>query len=121
MLEKPDFVEVNYSLDDRAAEARIIPTAAELGIAVLTDLPFGRGRLFRAVRGKQLPDWAAEFDAHSWAQFFLKFLIGNPVVTAVIPGTTDPAHMQDDAEAGRGRLPNEAQRQRMVEFIQSLN
>jgi aryl-alcohol dehydrogenase-like predicted oxidoreductase len=76
--EKPDFVEVNYSLDDREAEARVIPTAADLGIGVIIDLPFGRGRLFRAVRGRQLPDWAADFDARSWAQFFLKDLIGNP-------------------------------------------
>ena len=119
--EKPDFVELNCSLADREAEARLIPAAADLGIAVITDLPFGRGRLFRAVRGRQVPDWAAEFGARTWGQFFLKYLIANPAVTAVIPGTADPAHMQDNLDAGRGPLPDAAQRQRMVQFIQSLD
>lgn len=118
--EKPDFLEVNYSLGDRAAEQRLLPTAAELGVAVLTDLPFGRGRLFRAVRDKPLPDWAAEFDATSWAQFFLKYLLGNLAVTAVIPGTANPEHMSDNLAAGRGRLPDATMRRRMVEFIEAL-
>ena len=83
--EQPDFVQVDYSLEDREAEKRILPVAAEVKSAVLTALPFGRGRLFRAVRGKTLPDWATAF-AGSWAQFFLKFLLADPRVTAVIPG-----------------------------------
>ena len=119
--EKPDFLEVNYSLGDRAAEQRLLPAAAELGVAVLTDLPFGRGRLFRAVRDKAVPDWAAEFDATSWAQFFLKYLVGNPAVTAVIPGTANPEHMRDNLAAGRGRLPDAAMRRRMVDFIGALS
>jgi len=119
--ETPDFIEVNYSLSDRAAEARLIPAAAELGVAVLIDLPFGRGRLFRAVRDKPLPDWAREFDAATWGQFFLKYLIANPAVTAVIPGTDKPEHMADNLAAGRGRLPDAAQRQKMVQFIEALN
>jgi aryl-alcohol dehydrogenase-like predicted oxidoreductase len=118
--EKPDFLEIDYSLDDRGAERRLLPLAADSGTAVLTALPFGRGRLFRAVRGRALPDWASEFGAGSWAQFFLKFLLGNPAVTAVIPGTSSAAHMRDNLGAMRGRLPNAAQRRRMVALIESL-
>jgi aryl-alcohol dehydrogenase-like predicted oxidoreductase len=117
--EQPDFVQIDYSLEDREAEKRILPVAAEVKAAVLTALPFGRGRLFRAVRGKTLPDWAAAF-AGSWAQFFLKFLLADPRVTAVIPGTSDPAHMTDNLGAMRGALPNPDQRRRMVEFVASL-
>jgi aryl-alcohol dehydrogenase-like predicted oxidoreductase len=117
--EKPDFVQIDYSLDDREAEARILPLAADVRAGVLTALPFGRARLFRAVRGKAVPDWAAGF-ADSWAQFFLKYLLGDERVTAVIPGTSDPAHMADNLGAMRGRLPDAEQRQRMVAFIQNL-
>jgi aryl-alcohol dehydrogenase-like predicted oxidoreductase len=118
--ERPDFIEIDYALDNRGAEQRLLPLATEMKAAVLTALPFGRGRLFRAVRGKLLPDWAKEFDAASWAQFFLKFLLANPAVTAVIPGTGDPAYMIDNLGAMHGRLPDAAQRKRMVEFVQSL-
>jgi aryl-alcohol dehydrogenase-like predicted oxidoreductase len=118
--ERPDFIEIDYALDNREAEQRLLPLAAEMKAAVLVALPFGRGRLFRAVRGKPLPDWAKEFDAGSWAQFFLKFLLGNGAVTAVIPGTADPAHMADNLGAMRGRLPDAALRKRMVEFLQTL-
>ncbi len=117
--EKPDFVQIDYSLEDREAEKRILPLASEVKAAVLTALPFGRGRLFRAVRGKSLPDWASEF-ADSWAQFFLKYLLGDPRVTAVIPGTADPAHMTDNLGAMRGPLPDPGQRRQMVEFIETL-
>jgi aryl-alcohol dehydrogenase-like predicted oxidoreductase len=118
--EKPDFVELNYSLGDREVEKRLLPACADAGSAVFTALPFGRSSLFRAVRGKELPEWAKEFDAASWGQFFLKFLLGNPVVTAVIPGTTKADHMADNLAAGRGRLPDEAMRKRMVEYFQGL-
>jgi aryl-alcohol dehydrogenase-like predicted oxidoreductase len=117
--EKPDFVQIDYSLDDRAAEERILPLAAEVKAGVLTALPFGRGRLFRAVRGTTIPDWAGEF-ADSWAQFFLKFLLGDPRVTAVIPGTGDPAHMTDNLGAMHGPLPHPDQRRRMVAFVEAL-
>ena len=110
--EKPDFLQVNYSLADRAAEKRVIPTAAEVGAAVLTDLPFARNRLFGAVRGRPLPEWASDFDATSWAQFFLKYLLGNEAVTAVIPGTSNSEHMADNLGAGRGRVPDAAQQQK---------
>ena len=94
--EKPDFLQVNYSLADREAEKRLLPVAAEIGAAVLTDLPFGRGRVvFRAVRGRAVPDWAREFDAASWGQSFLKYLLGDERVTAVIPGTDKPQNMAE--------------------------
>jgi aryl-alcohol dehydrogenase-like predicted oxidoreductase len=118
--EKPDFLQVNYSLADRMAEKRVIPAAAEVGAAVLTDLPFARNRLFGAVRGQKLPEWASDFGATSWAQFFLKYLLGNEAVTAVIPGTNNAEHMADNLGAGKGRLPDAAQRQRMVAFFEAL-
>jgi aryl-alcohol dehydrogenase-like predicted oxidoreductase len=117
--EKPDFVQIDYSLDERTVETRILPLAADVGAGVLTALPFGRGRLFRAVRGKTVPDWAKDF-AGSWAQFFLKYLLGDPRVTAVIPGTTSAAHMVDNAGAMHGPLPDQEQRRRMVAFIANL-
>ena len=117
--EKPDFVQVDYSLDDREAEKRILPLAAEVKAGVLTALPFGRARLFRAVKGVAIPDWARGF-AESWGQFFLKYLLADPRVTAVIPGTADPAHMTDNLGAMRGPLPDPDQRRQMVAFIEAL-
>ncbi len=117
--EQPDFVQVDYSLDDREAEKRILPLAAEVKAGVLTALPFGRGRLFRAVSGREIPDWAKVF-AGSWAQFFLKYLIADERVTTVIPGTSNPVHMADNLGAMRGRLPDPDQRKRMVDFIGNL-
>ncbi len=117
--ERPDFVQVDYSIDDREAEKRILPLAAEVKAGVLTALPFGRGRLFRAVHGQAVPEWAAGF-AGSWAQFFLKYLLSDERVTAVIPGTSYPAHMADNLGAMRGLLPDQDQRKRMVAFIDAL-
>lgn len=117
--EKPDFVQIDYSLDNREAEDRILPLAAELRAAVLTALPFGRGRLFRAVRGKVIPGWARDF-ADTWAQFFLKYLLADERITAVIPGTSNPEHMRDDVGAMRGRLPDPSQRKQMIAFINTL-
>ncbi len=117
--EKPDFVQIDYSLDDREAEKRILPLAAEVKAGVLTALPFGRARLFRAVHGKDIPDWARAF-AESWGQFFLKYLLADPRVTAVIPGTADPLHMTDNLGAMRGPLPDPDQRKQMVVFVEAL-
>jgi aryl-alcohol dehydrogenase-like predicted oxidoreductase len=118
--EKPDFFQIDYSLDNRDAEQRLLPAAADAGAAVLTALPFGRSSLFAAVRGKSVPEWARDFDATTWPQFFLKFLLGNPAVTAVIPGTTNPAHLADNISAGRGRFPDASQRKAMIAFFQTL-
>jgi aryl-alcohol dehydrogenase-like predicted oxidoreductase len=117
--EKPDFVQIDYSLDNRVAESRILPLAAEVKAGVLTALPFGRARLFRAVRGKEIPEWARGF-AGSWAQFFLKYLLSDPRVTAVIPGTSDAKHMTDNLGAMRGPLPDPDQRKQMVAFAEAL-
>jgi aryl-alcohol dehydrogenase-like predicted oxidoreductase len=117
--EKPDFVQIDYSIDNREAEKTILPLAADAGAGVLTALPFGRSRLFRAVQGKDLPDWARPF-AGSWGQFFLKYLLADPRVTAVIPGTGSPEHMGDNAGAMRGPLPDAGERRRMVELIEAL-
>ncbi len=117
--EKPDFVQIDYSIDDRAVEGRILPLATEFGAGVLTALPFGRGRLFRAVRGKLLPDWATGF-AGSWAQFFLKWLLADERVTVVIPGTSSAEHMGDNLGAMRGRLPDREERARMLSFVSNL-
>jgi aryl-alcohol dehydrogenase-like predicted oxidoreductase len=117
--ERPDFVQIDYSLEDREAEKRILPLAAEVKAGVLTALPFGRGRLFRVVRGQKVPDWATAFAA-SWPQFFLKYLLGDERVTAVIPGTSNPAHMADNLGAMRGALPDQEQRKRMAALIDSL-
>jgi aryl-alcohol dehydrogenase-like predicted oxidoreductase len=117
--EKPDFVQIDYSIEDRGAEKRILPLAADVKSGILTAVPFGRGRLFHAVRGRAVPDWANEFAA-SWAQFFLKYLLGDSRVTAVIPGTSDVKHLADNLGAMRGRLPDATERTKMVAYIESL-
>lgn len=118
--EKIDFIQVNYSMAERSVEDRLLAVAAETGTAVMCNLPFARAALFRAVQGKAVPEWAKEFDAPSWGQFFLKYLLAHPAVNVVIPGTDRVEHMLDNLEAGRTRLPNAAQRKRMVEFIGSV-
>ena len=118
--EKLDFMQVNYSMAERSVEQRLLAVATETGTAVLVNLPFARGRLFRAVQGKQMPTWAAEFDAASWGQFFLKYILAQEAVTCVMPGTDKPEYMVDNLNAGRGRLPDAAQRKKMVEFWKSL-
>lgn len=105
-----DFIQVNYSIDDRASAERILPLARELGMAVLINMPFGGRRgaagTFSRVANRPLPDWADEIDAASWAQVFLKYVVSHPAVTAAIPGTTRPTHLADNQAAGRGRLPD---------------
>jgi aryl-alcohol dehydrogenase-like predicted oxidoreductase len=118
--EKPEFVQLNFSLAERSVEDYLLPLAADTGTAVLVNLPFGRGKLFSAVRGKALPEWAKEFDAESWGQFFLKYLLSHPAVTCVIPGMDKPEYVRDNLDAGRGRLPDAAMRRRMVEYWNSI-
>jgi len=116
---KPDFIQINYSLGEPEADDRILPLAQDMGIAVLINRPYQSGRLFRAVSGKSLPGWAADFAA-SWGQFFLKFIISHPAVTCVIPATSKPHHMIDNLGAGFGPLPDDAMRQRMIAFMAAL-
>ena len=112
-----DFVQVNYSLGEREAERRILPVARERGVAVLVNRPFSEGGLFQRVRGRALPDWAAELGCASWAQFFLKWILAHPAVTCAIPGTSRPEHLVDNMAAGRGGLPDQATRERMAALI----
>ena len=118
--EKPDFFQVNYSLGDREAETLLLPAARDAGAAVLINLPFERNSLFRKAGGRPLPDFAAEFGARTWAQFFLKFILSHPAVTAVIPGTDKPEYMLDNLQAGRGPLPDAAMRRRMIQYWDAL-
>ena len=115
-----DFIGIDYAIDNRTMEETILPLAMERKIGVLVYLPFGRRRLWDRVRGVELPAWAADFDADSWAQFFLKFVLAHPAVTAATPATSKAHHMIDNLGAARGRLPDAAMRERMAAFIEGL-
>jgi aryl-alcohol dehydrogenase-like predicted oxidoreductase len=118
--ETPDFIGIDYAVDNLSAEERIFPLARERKIAVMVYMPFGRTRLWERVKGHEVPAWANEFGAETWAQFFLKFAASHPAVTVVTPATSRAEHMIDNMTAARGRLPNEEERRRMVELIGSL-
>lgn len=118
--EKVDFIQFPYSIERREAEKRLMPMAQEHKVAVVTHRNFGLGRLFRKVRGEKLPEWAAEYDIASWAQFFLKFALSHPAHTAVIPGTGKIEHMVDNVKAGMGRLPDMKGRERMAQYVAGL-
>lgn len=118
--EKLDFLQIPWSIAEREAEKRLLPLCRERGVAVIANVPLGSGRLMRAAKGKKPPAWAAEFGAMSWAAFFLKYLLADPGCTCVIPGTGDPDHAAELLAAGEGRLPNEAERRRMVEAAAAL-
>lgn len=121
MREYPlDFIGIDYAVDNRVAEETILPLAVERGIGVLVYLPFGRSRMWQRIGDRPLPDWAAEFDATTWAQFMLKFVVANPAVTVATPGTSDPAHMTDNLGGGMGRLPTVEHVQRMIELVEAL-
>ena len=111
--EKLDFVQLDYSIGQREAAKRLLPLAAERGMAVMVNRPFMRGRLFQKTKNEVLPEWCAEFDCASWGQFFLKYVLSHPAVTVVIPATTKPDHLRDNMAAGLGRLPDKAMRDRM--------
>jgi aryl-alcohol dehydrogenase-like predicted oxidoreductase len=114
-----DFVQCNYSIDNRAAEGRLLPLAADRGVAVLVNLPFGGGGLLRRVSSRPLPSWAGEIGCRTWAQVLLKFILGHPAVTCVIPGTSRPDHMRENAAAGIGELPDAAMRERMAASVRA--
>jgi diketogulonate reductase-like aldo/keto reductase len=118
--ERPEFFQINYSLGDRDAEKVLLPAAQDAGCAVLTNLPFGRNSMFARVKGKPLPDFAKEIDCTSFAQLFLKYILGHPAVTAVIPGTDLPQYMLDNLNAGRGRMPDAAMRRRIETWFETV-
>jgi aryl-alcohol dehydrogenase-like predicted oxidoreductase len=115
-----DFIGIDYAVDNRDVEETILPLAAERKIGVLVYMPFGRTRLWQRVEGAELPAWAADFDAQTWAQFFLKYVVSHPAVTAVTPATSQASHMLDDIAGGIGRLPDTELRLRMAQFVDEL-
>ena len=117
---KPDFIQVNYSVADRGAGERILPLAQDIGAAVLVNRPFGKGDLFRTVREKPLPPWAADIDATSWGQLFLKYIVSHPAATIPIPGTSKPHHAVDNMGAMTGRLPDPGLRREIERFMDTL-
>lgn len=118
--EQPDFIQLNYSITERSAEERLLPLARDKGIAVLINRPFMNGAYFRRLEGEALPAWTREFDCASWAQFSLKYILANPILTCVLTETSNPDHMAENAMAAFGRMPSETQRARMREFIDQL-
>ena len=118
--EQPDFVQVNYSISEREAEERMLPLLQDRGIAVIINRPFMNGALFGKVGDRPLPEWAAEFDCHSWAEFSLKYILPHPAITCVLTETSNPEHMQENALAAYGHMPDAAQRRRMATVIDAL-
>lgn len=118
--EELDFVQLNYSLAERQAERRLLPLAAERGLAVLVNRPFAQAQLFSKVRGKPLPPWSQEIGCASWAQFFLKFVVSHPSVTCAIPATSKVQHLVDNMQAGMGRLADAKTRERMAMYVAEL-
>ena len=112
-----DFVQINYSVGEREAEQRLLPLAAERGVAVIANRPFASGDLFRRLRAKPLPSWAAEIDCATWAQVLLKFVVSHPAITCAIPATSKVTHLRDNMAAGVGRMPDAAMRQRIIQAI----
>lgn len=115
--ESLDFIQINYNLNEQDAAERILPLAQDKGIAVLINRPYDGGSLFQSIKNKKLPSWADEFDANSWGQIFLKFILANPAVTCVIPGTSKPKHMKDNVQAGFGNLPTTAHLRKIQDLL----
>jgi diketogulonate reductase-like aldo/keto reductase len=118
--EQLDFAQFNYNVATTAAEVRLLPLCADYRTAVIVNRPFEEGELFRRVKGRELPRWAEEFDCHSWAQFFLKFILSHPAVTCAIPATRNPDYLVDNMGAALGRLPDAVMRRRMVQHMRNL-
>jgi diketogulonate reductase-like aldo/keto reductase len=118
--ERPDTTQVNYSITERQAEERLLPLAADRGVAVLVNRPFMNGSYFKRLEGKPLPPWAAEIGITTWAQFSLKYILAHPAVTCVLTETSNPHHMEENARTAAGTLPDDAMRRRMREFIATV-
>ena len=118
--ETPDFVQMNYSITERRAEERLLPLAEDMGLAVLINRPFMNGAYFRQLEGRALPEWTAEFDCESWAQFSLKYILSHPTVTCVLTETSNPVHMAENTATALGRMPDAAARARMRAFIDQI-
>ncbi|WP_428099275.1 aldo/keto reductase [Candidatus Rariloculus sp.] len=118
--ETPDFIQVNYSITERLAEERLLPMAQDLGIAVVINRPFMNGAYFGRLEGQALPEWTAEFDCTSWAQFSLKYILANPAITCVLTETSNPVHMAENASTAFGPVPDAQARARMREFIENV-
>lgn len=117
--DKVDFAQFQYNIEERSAENRLLPAAADNGVATMINVPFGRGRLFKQTEGRAVPEWAQEFAA-TWGQFYLKFILSHPAVTCIIPATSKPKNMADNAMAGTGRLPDAKERQRMIDYVEAI-
>jgi len=118
--ESPDFIQINYSITERLSEQRIIPMARDMGIGIIINRPFMNGTYFERLEAQSVPDWAAEFDCETWAQFSLKYILANPALTCVLTETSNPVHMEENALAAIGRVPDAAALARMREFIDTV-
>jgi len=118
--EKPDFVQINYSITERGAEARLLPMLQDKGIAVLINRPFMNGDYFNKLVQRTVPEWAADFGCDTWAQFSLKYILPNPAITCVLTETSNPVHMAENAQAAYGRMPDDAERKRMAAVIDQV-
>ena len=118
--EQPDFVQINYSISEREAEERMLPMLMDRGIGVIINRPFMNGDLFGKLADEPVPEWATDFNAHTWAEFCLKYVLPHPAITCVLTETSNPAHMAENARAAYGRMPDEAERRRMAELIDAV-
>lgn len=118
--ERPDFVQINYSINERNVEKKLLGTAKDYGTAIIINRPYDGGNLFRSVKGKELPAWCKDLDIDSWGQYFLKYIISQDAVNCVIPGTSKMKHVKDNMRAGYGKLPNSKERLQMLNYLKVI-